>query len=260
MCTSNPKLLAFERLLQIISELRQKCPWDKKQTLESLRMLTLEEAYELNDAIAKEETEEIKKELGDLVMHIVFYAEIANETKLFDIADVLNGVCEKLIYRHPHVYGETTVKDEKQVLQNWEELKLKEKGGNKTVLGGVPDSLPALIKAYRIQEKARAVGFDWEEREQVWEKVKEEMVELEEELTQSENLANKEAELGDLLFSLINMARLYNLNPTNALEQTNRKFIKRFNYLEAQTLKKGLDLKEMSLEEMNRYWEEAKSL
>lgn len=251
------KLDEFRRLLEIMKELRTKCPWDKEQTFESLRTLTIEETYELADAILKDNKKEISKELGDLLLHIVFYAEMGNETQDFDIYDVTKNLCEKLIYRHPHIFGDVEANSPEKVMQNWENLKLKEKGGNKTVLSGVPVSLPALIKAHRIQDKARSVGFDWEEREQVWDKVNEELNELKVEIASMDQ--NKmEAEFGDLMFSLINAARLYNINPENALERTNRKFIQRFNYLESKTITLGKDLKKMSLSEMDEIWEEAK--
>ncbi|MEA4936249.1 Nucleoside triphosphate pyrophosphohydrolase [bioreactor metagenome] len=252
------KLDEFRRLLEIMKELRTKCPWDKEQTFESLRTLTIEETYELADAILKDDKKEISKELGDLLLHIVFYAEMGNESRDFDIYDVTKNLCEKLIYRHPHIFGDVEANSPEKVMQNWEDLKLKEKGGNKTVLSGVPVSLPALIKAHRIQDKARSVGFDWEEREQVWDKVNEEINELKAEIASMDQ--NKmEAEFGDLMFSLINAARLYNINPENALERTNRKFIQRFNYLESKTITIGKDLKKMSLAEMDKLWEEAKT-
>lgn len=251
------KLDEFRRLLEIMTELRTKCPWDKEQTFESLRTLTIEETYELADAILKDNKKEISKELGDLLLHIVFYAEMGNETQDFDIYDVTKNLCEKLIYRHPHIFGDTIAGSPEKVMQNWEALKLKEKGGNKTVLSGVPVSLPALIKAHRIQDKARSVGFDWEEKEQVWDKIKEEFDELQTEINEM-NQDKIEAEFGDLFFSLINAARLYNVNPENALERTNRKFISRFNYLESKTITMGLDLKKMSLSEMDKIWNEAK--
>lgn len=250
------KLASFERLLDIMDELREKCPWDREQTFESLRNLTIEETYELADAIIDKDYSEIRKELGDILLHIVFYARIASEQKLFDINDVINSICEKLIYRHPHVFGDVDVKGNPEIVkQNWEELKQKE--GNKSVLSGVPDSLPALIKANRIQEKVRAVGFDWDVREQIWDKVNEELNELKVEI-ESQNAAEIEKEFGDLLFSVVNAARLYGVDPETALEKTNRKFIKRFNYLEEQTIKKGRSLKAMNLDEMNIIWEEAK--
>lgn len=257
MHTKEEKLKEFERLLDILDELRQKCPWDKEQTFESLRTLTIEETYELTDAIADKNINDIKKELGDLLLHIVFYAKIGSETNDFDIFDVCKSLNEKLIYRHPHIFADAEADNSEKVMQNWESLKLKEKGGNKSVLAGVPLSLPALIKAHRIQDKARSVGFDWEEREQVWDKVAEEFSELKVEIDKMDT-DKMEAEFGDLLFSLINAARLYDINPENALERTNRKFIKRFNYLESQTIAKGRDLKEMSLAEMDEIWEEAK--
>ncbi len=251
------KLAAFGRLLEIMDELREKCPWDKKQTFESLRANTIEETYELCDAIVKKDINEIKKELGDVLLHIVFYAKIASEANQFDIAGVCNALCDKLIFRHPHVFGEACAENAAQVEQSWEQIKQKEKDGNKRVLSGVPDALPALIKAYRIQDKARNVGFDWDEKEQVWDKVQEEYNELKAEINNMDS-GKMEEEFGDLLFSMINAARLYKINPENALERTNRKFIHRFNYLEDQTLKQGKNLKDMSLEEMDRYWEEAK--
>lgn len=258
------KIKAFDRLLTIMDELRENCPWDKKQTLDSLRYLTIEETYELSDAILNGEMSEIKKELGDLLLHIVFYARIASETQKFDIADVLNSVCEKLISRHPHIYGDVKVENEEDVKKNWEQLKMQEKDGNKTVLSGVPKSLPSLVKAMRIQEKARSVGFDWEHKQQVWEKVEEEMNEFREELNiesaQTIDKDKAEGEFGDLMFSLINYARFLNINPEDALERTNRKFIKRFNFLEAEAKKAGRSLSDMSLEEMDKIWEEAKKL
>ncbi|MFY0651460.1 MAG: nucleoside triphosphate pyrophosphohydrolase [Cyclobacteriaceae bacterium] len=254
------KLEAFDRLLTIMDELRENCPWDKKQTLETLRYLTIEETYELSDAILENDLEEVKKEIGDLMLHMVFYAKIASEKNSFDIADALNGICEKLIYRHPHIYGDIEVQDEQQVKENWEKLKLKEKG-NKSVLGGVPGSLPALVKAMRIQEKARGIGFDWEKKEQVWDKVSEEMNEFHEEI--EKGAGNQEAaksEFGDLLFSLVNYARFVEIDPEEALERTNKKFIKRFQYLESESRKNGKSLSEMTLSEMDEYWEKAKSL
>ncbi|PXX98767.1 nucleoside triphosphate pyrophosphohydrolase [Marinifilum breve] len=251
------KLQAFERLLDIMDQLREGCPWDRKQTFESLRTLTIEETYELADSILKGDKQEIKKELGDILLHIVFYAKIGSETNDFDIADVCDGISEKLIYRHPHIFSDTKVADAKEVEENWEQLKLKEKNGNKSVLAGVPHSLPALVKANRIQDKVRGVGFDWDEKEQVWEKVKEEVNEVESEIRNGDQ-DKMEQEFGDLFFSLINAARLYGVNPENALERTNQKFMKRFNYLESKTLKQGRNLKEMNLEEMDEIWEEAK--
>ncbi|MGD9557688.1 MAG: nucleoside triphosphate pyrophosphohydrolase [Mangrovibacterium sp.] len=254
------KLNAFRRLLEIMDELREKCPWDKEQTFESLRKLTIEETYELGDAILHQDMDEIRKELGDLLLHIVFYAKMGSEKKTFDIKDVIDGLNEKLIYRHPHVFGQVGVNNAREVEQNWESLKLKEKGRKKkTVLEGVPGSLPALVKANRIQEKASAVGFDWEERAQVWEKVKEEVNEIQDEIDKR-NQQRMEAEFGDLFFALVNAARLYGIDPEAALERTNLKFISRFNHLESQTIKKGMDLKKMSLDEMDQYWNEAKRL
>jgi XTP/dITP diphosphohydrolase len=249
------KLEAFERLLTIMDELREKCPWDKKQTLESIRNLTIEEVYELADAITEKNMQEIKKELGDLALHLVFYSKIASESKAFDIADVLNSICEKLIYRHPHVFGDVNVNDDKDVKHNWEELKLKE--GNRSVLGGVPNGLPALIKAYRVQDKVRSVGFDWDEPSQVWEKLDEELNEVKEEIRKHDT-DKTEAEFGDLLFSVVNAARLHGVDPETALERTNRKFIKRFKYLESKVREQGKSLKEMNLDEMNAVWEESK--
>lgn len=252
------KLEQFERLLNIMDELREKCPWDRKQTLESLRHLTIEETYELGDAILQNDLPEIKKELGDILLHIVFYAKIADEKKAFDIADVIDSLCEKLIYRHPHIFGDEVADDAQTVLENWEALKLKEKGRKKkTVLEGVPKSLPAMVKAHRVQDKVRGVGFDWEEKEQVWDKVKEEFNEFEEEV-KAGNVADMEKEFGDMFFSMVNAARLYGIDPEAALERTNLKFIKRFNYLEEHTIAKGKSLHDMSLDEMNVIWEEAK--
>jgi len=251
------ELKAFERLIEIMNELREKCPWDKKQTMESLRTLTIEETYELADAIIKNDMQELKKELGDLLLHIVFYAKIGHEKNAFDLTDVIDGINKKLIHRHPHVFGDVNVQNSKEVEENWESIKLKEKDRKKTVLSGVPDSLPALVKANRIQQKVRGVGFDWDERTQIWDKVKEELNELEHEV-ETEDFDKVEAEFGDLFFSLINAARLYDIDPETALERTNKKFIKRFNYLEEQTLKKGISLKDMSLDDMNKVWEKAK--
>jgi XTP/dITP diphosphohydrolase len=238
-----------------MDELRLKCPWDKKQTFESLRHLTIEETYELGDAILNNDFQEIKKELGDVLLHIVFYAKIGSETDDFDIADVANAISEKLIYRHPHIYGDVTVENEEDVKQNWEQLKLKE--GNKSVLGGVPKSLPALVKANRIQDKVASVGFDWEKQKQVWQKVQEELSELNAEIEKG-NSKNIEAEFGDVLFSMINYARFINVNPENALERTNKKFINRFQYLEKEAKKIGKSLHNMSLAEMDVYWNKAK--
>lgn len=259
MNTMDEKLKAFQRLLEVMDELREKCPWDKKQTFESLRANTIEECYELVDAIMKQEKGEIKKELGDVLLHIVFYSKIASETNDFDIADVCNSLCDKLIFRHPHVFGEGAAKTAGEVEQTWEQIKRKEKDGNKTVLSGVPDALPALIKSYRIQDKARNVGFDWKEKGQVWNKVKEEFDELKVEIDHMD-AEKMEEEFGDLLFSMINAARLYKINPENALEKCNQKFIRRFNHVEAQAMKQGRELKDLTLEEMDRYWNEAKAM
>lgn len=252
------KLDAFKKLLEIMDELREKCPWDKKQTIESLRKLTIEETYELGDAILKNNLQEIKKELGDIMLHVVFYAKIGSEKGEFDMADVLEEINTKLVYRHPHVFGDVDVEDSaRKVEENWEALKLKEKGGNKRVLEGVPTAMPALVKANRIQEKVSGVGFDWEYKEQVWDKVKEEIDELSYEIEQMDK-DKMEAEFGDLFFAMVNAARLYNIDPEAALERTNIKFMKRFNYLESETLMKGKNLHEMSLAEMDVIWEEAK--
>ncbi len=257
------KLKAFDRLLTIMDELRENCPWDKKQTMESLRHLTIEETYELGDAILENDLEEVKKELGDLMLHNVFYARIGSEKGSFDMADVLNGVCEKLIRRHPHIYGDVEAEDEEAVKENWEKIKLKEKG-NKSVLGGVPGSLPAMVKAMRIQEKARGAGFDWEKKQQVWQKVEEEMNEFKAEfnIADEKQIDREKAqnEFGDLLFSLINYSRFIDINPEEALERTNKKFIKRFTYLEQASKKDGKDLSSMTLAEMDEYWEAAKKL
>ena len=269
----NSKLTAFQRLLTIMDELREKCPWDKKQTIESLRHLTIEETYELADAIIEKDTpdleagmQKIKKELGDVLLHIIFYARIASETKDFDIADVMNSLCDKLIIRHPHIYAGVKVENEQQVKENWEKIKLKEKesmtaDGFKSVLAGVPVSLPSLVKAMRVQEKARAVGFDWEKPEQVWDKVQEEIGELSTEVKREKSQKSKEkieGEFGDVLFSLINYARFIDVNPEDALEKTNKKFIKRFQYLEKESAKDGKKLSDMSLAEMDVYWNKAK--
>ena len=254
MNTVEQKKEAFERLLTIMDELREKCPWDMKQTLESLRHLSIEEVYELGDAILDGNMEEVKKELGDLFLHLVFYSRIASETEAFDVADVLNSICEKLISRHPHIYGDTVVKDEAEVLSNWEKLKLKE--GKKSVLEGVPRSLPAMVKAQRIQDKAKGVGFDWENSDQVWEKVLEELNEFKEAKTKED----QEEEFGDLLFSLINYARFKGIHPEDALEKTNKKFIYRFQYLETESAKDGKQMGEMTLNEMDEYWNRAKEL
>ena len=250
------QLKAFNRLLHLMDDLREKCPWDKKQTLESLRHLTIEETYELADAILDNDLDEIKKELGDVLLHIVFYAKIGSEKKAFDIADVANSISDKLVDRHPHIYGDVEVKNEKEVQQNWEKLKLKE--GKSSVLEGVPKSLPAVVKANRIQDKVAGVGFDWEEPQQVWEKVQEELSELNEEI-KSGNKENIESEFGDVLFSMINYARFIGVNPENALEKTNKKFIKRFQFLEAAAKKEGKELSDMSLAEMDVHWEKSKT-
>ncbi|WP_336066044.1 nucleoside triphosphate pyrophosphohydrolase [Mesoflavibacter sp. CH_XMU1404-2] len=251
------QLKAFDRLLTIMNELREQCPWDKKQTMQTLRHLTIEETYELGDAILDNDLEEVKKELGDLMLHLVFYAKIGSETNDFDIADVLNTVCEKLIHRHPHIYGDVKVENEDDVKRNWENLKLKE--GKKSVLEGVPNSLPALVKANRIQDKVAGVGFDWEQPEQVWEKVEEELSEFKEEV-QKGNKDAMESEFGDVLFSMVNYARFLKINPENALERTNKKFSKRFMYLEEKAKSLNKDLKDMTLAEMDVFWEEAKKL
>lgn len=256
----NPRaeqLAAFDRLLTIMDELREQCPWDKKQTMESLRHLTIEETYELGDAILDNDLEEVKKELGDLLLHIVFYAKIGSETQDFDMADVAHGICEKLINRHPHIYGDVKVENEEEVKQNWENIKLKE--GKKSVLEGVPMNLPALVKANRIQEKVAGVGFDWEHPEQVFEKLQEELGELQEEI-KSNNADQMESEFGDVFFSMVNYARFLGVNPENALERTNKKFIDRFQYLEGKARELGKTLREMTLAEMDVYWEEAKKM
>ncbi len=258
MNSREQQLKAIDRLLTIMDELREKCPWDKKQTLESLRHLTIEETYELADAIIANDLEEIKKELGDLLLHISFYAKIGSEKNSFDIADVANTICDKLIHRHPHIYGDITVNNEEDVKKNWEQLKLKEKGTT-SILQGVPNALPAMVKANRIQEKVAAVGFDWEHPEQVWEKVQEELSELNEEFKKGHQ-DKIEAEFGDVLFSMVNYARHMGINPENALERTNKKFKKRFEYLENQTLKNKQNISDLSLKEMDVYWEEAKKL
>lgn len=256
------QLLAFDRLLTIMDELRAGCPWDRKQTMQSLRHLTIEETYELSDAILENDLDEVKKELGDVMLHLVFYAKIASETQTFDVADVLHGICDKLVRRHPHIYADVQADTEEKVKQNWEDLKMQE--GQKSVLAGVPSSLPALVKAMRIQEKARGAGFDWEEKHQVWAKVEEEMGEFEQEFnvadTASIDTQKAEGEFGDLLFSLVNFARFIDINPETALERTNKKFIKRFGYLEEQAKRNGQHLREMTLAEMDVYWEEAKRL
>ena len=257
MHSREEKIEAFGRLLDVMDELRQKCPWDRKQTNESLRSNTIEEVYELCDAIINDDKKNICKELGDVLLHVVFYAKIGSETGSFDIKDVCDKLCDKLIFRHPHVFGEDKAETAGDVMVKWEQIKLKEKDGNKTVLSGVPSSLPSLIKAYRIQDKARNVGFDWEERRDVWNKVKEEMAEFEAEV---ENMDKEraETEFGDVMFSLINAARLYKINPDNALERTNQKFIKRFNYVEQHSIRQGRNLADMTIQEMDKLWEEAK--
>ena len=257
MNSREDQLKAFDRLLTIMDELRAQCPWDKKQTMQTLRHLTIEETYELGDAILDDDLEEVKKELGDVLLHIVFYAKIGSETNDFDMADVCNEICDKLINRHPHIYGDVTVTDEEDVKRNWENIKLKE--GKKSVLEGVPSSLPALVKANRIQDKVAGVGFDWEKPEQVWEKVTEELAEFQEEVRQGD-AEKMEAEFGDVLFSMVNYARFLEINPENALERTNKKFIKRFQYLEEKAKGLGKSLKEMTLAEMDVFWEEAKKV
>ena len=257
MHSREEKMEAFGRLLDVMDRLRKECPWDRKQTNESLRPNTIEETYELCDALIRDDQHEICKELGDLLLHVVFYSKIGEEKEQFDIADVCNKLCDKLIFRHPHVYGNAVANDAQQVLESWEQIKLKEKDGNKTVLSGVPSALPSLIKAYRIQDKARNVGFDWEDRQDVWQKVHEELAELEAELNGGDKQHSTE-ELGDFLFSVINAARLYKLNPDNALELTNQKFIRRFNYIEQHSIRAGKPLTEMTLEEMDALWNEAK--
>ncbi|OFX70984.1 MAG: nucleoside triphosphate pyrophosphohydrolase [Bacteroidetes bacterium GWE2_29_8] len=253
----NKTLEAFERLIKIMDDLRAKCPWDKKQTIESLRHLTIEETYELADAIIQKNNQDIKKELGDLLLHIVFYAKIASEENAFTLEDVINGICEKLIIRHPHVFGDVIAEDEEKVKSNWESIKIKE--GNKSTLEGVPNSLPSLVKAYRIQEKARGAGFDWDERHQVLDKVREEIEELEKEIANN-NKEKIENEFGDMLFALINYSRFLNVNPENALEKTNQKFIKRFKYIESKAKENNTKLSDMTLAEMDVFWEEAKKL
>ena len=251
------KLEAFGRLLDIMDELREKCPWDKEQTIESLRNLTIEETYELADAIIENDMDEIRTELGDLLLHIVFYAKIGNEKKSFDITDVINTINEKLIFRHPHVFGKRKVSGSKEVVSNWEELKMKENNGTKRVLSGVPVSLPAMIKSHRIQDKVRAVGFDWANRDDIWQKVDEEICEVKNEIS-SDDKKKTEREFGDLLFSIVNAARLFDIEPESALERTNKKFIRRFNYIEEHARSIGKPIKEMSLEEMDILWNEAK--
>lgn len=257
MNTREQQLAAFNRLLDVMQRLRKECPWDKKQTFDSLRANTIEEAYELSYAITQHDMDEICKECGDVLLHIVFYAQMGSETDDFDIADVCNRLCDKLIFRHPHIYGEVSAETAELVTQNWEDIKQREKGGNKTILSGVPEALPSIIKAQRIQEKARNSGFDWDEREQVWDKVKEEINEFQTEINKMDS-DKMEAEFGDVMFSLINAARLYDINPDNALERTNRKFINRFNYLEAKAKEAGRSLRDMTLAEMEAIWQEAK--
>ncbi len=257
MSTRQQQLEAFDRLLTVMDTLREQCPWDRKQTMLSLRENTIEETYELTSAIIRQDMQEICKELGDVLLHVVFYAKIGSETGDFDIADVCNKICDKLIFRHPHIYGQVQADSSEQVEQNWEQIKLREKGGNKTVLGGVPEALPSLIKAHRIQDKARNAGFDWDEREQVWDKVQEEIREFQTEISNMDS-DRMEAEFGDVFFSLVNAARLYHINPDNALERTNRKFITRFNYLEQRAHELGKSLNDMTLDEMEAIWQEAK--
>ncbi len=257
MNSRKSQLEAFERLLDIMDDLREKCPWDKKQTIQTLRHLTIEETYELADAIIENDLVEVKKELGDMLLHIVFYAKIASETETFDIADVLNGICEKLIFRHPHIYGDAVAETEEEVKANWEKLKIKE--GSVSVLQGVPKSLPSLVKAFRIQDKVKAVGFDWENASQVWDKVEEEITEFKHEIKEG-NTEKATEEFGDVLFSLINYARFVNINPEEALERTNKKFISRFQFIEKKATALNKNIHELSLEEMNVFWEEAKLL
>lgn len=262
MHTRAEQLAAFDRLLTIMDELREKCPWDRKQTFESLRQNTIEETYELASALIKQDLDEIAKELGDVLLHVIFYAKIGSEQNAFDIADVCNRISDKLIFRHPHVYGDQAAQNAEEVSTLWEQVKLKEKGGNKSVLGGVPSSLPALVKAFRIQDKVANVGFDWEHPEDVWAKVKEEITEFEQEMignNDATNNAKAEQEFGDLLFAMVNAARLYKIRPDNALEKTNQKFIKRFNYIEAKAKEKGHALEDMTLEEMDALWNESKT-
>lgn len=258
MSSRQEKLEAFGRLLDIMDDLREKCPWDKKQTWESLRHLTIEETYELADAILENDAAEIKKELGDLLLHIVFYAKIASETRVFDIKEVIDSICDKLIFRHPHIYGNVVADDEEAVKANWEKLKIKE--GNQSVLQGVPKSLPALVKASRIQDKAKAVGFDWENTHQVWEKVQEELEELQNEIENKSSKSEIASEFGDVLFSLINYARFLEINPDEALERTNKKFIIRFQFMEAKAKESNRSIHDLSLDEMNLYWNQAKTM
>lgn len=255
--TRAEQLAAFDRLLTVMDDLRERCPWDRKQTFETLRQNTIEEVYELASAIVRDDKNEISKELGDVLLHVVFYARLGSETGDFDIADVCNRLCDKLIFRHPHVYGEEAAKNAEEVSHLWEQVKLKEKGGNKTVLAGIPDALPALVKAYRIQDKVANVGFDWEQPEDVWQKVKEEIAEFETEL-RAGNSERAEAEFGDILFALVNAGRLYKIRPDNALEKTNLKFMRRFGYIEQQAIAQGKRLQDMTLDEMEALWQEAK--
>lgn len=259
MHTKEEKMAAFGRLLDVMDTLREQCPWDRKQTFDSLRCNTIEETYELAEAVSKHDMDNIKKELGDVLLHIVFYAKMGSEQNAFDITDVCNSLCDKLIFRHPHIYGTAKAETDQDVKEAWEQIKLKEKDGNKTVLGGVPEALPALIKAHRIQDKARNAGFDWEERSQVWNKVKEEIAEFQSEIEKMD-ADRMEGEFGDVMFSLVNAARLYKINPENALERTNKKFIRRFNYLEQRVAEQGRKLNEMTLAEMDALWDEAKQL
>jgi len=267
ICNHPEACQAFDRLLTIMDDLREKCPWDRKQTFESLRQNTIEETYELASALIKDDKNEIAKELGDVLLHVVFYAKIGSETNDFDIADVCNRLCDKLVFRHPHVYGEEAAQNAEEVSKLWEQVKLKEKGGNKTVLAGIPEALPALVKAYRIQDKVANVGFDWEHKEDVWEKVKEEIAEFEEEMRKlpngsiNEQMVNEQMvnEFGDLLFAMVNVARLYKLKPDNALEKTNQKFMRRFDYIEQQAAAQGRSVKDMTLDEMEALWQESKT-
>lgn len=259
MHTREEKMEAFGRLLDVLDELREKCPWDRKQTNESLRPNTIEETYELCDALAKDDVPNIVKELGDVLLHVCFYAKIGSEKEQFDMADVCHKLCDKLIFRHPHIYGDVKVENASDVAKTWEQIKMQEKDGNKTVLAGVPEALPSLIKAYRIQDKARNVGFDWDKKEDVWAKVKEEIEELEEEFRKEDNLQRQTDEYGDLLFSLVNAGRLYHLNPDTALEHTNQKFIRRFTYVEQKAREMGIPLKDMTLAQMDDMWNEAKA-
>ena len=259
MHNRNEMMEAFGRFLDVLDELREKCPWDRKQTNESLRPNSIEEVYELSDALVADDTQNICKELGDVLLHVAFYAKIASEKGQFDIADVCNRLCDKLIYRHPHVFGTVKAETAGEVCKNWEQLKMSEKGGNKSILSGVPVSMPSLIKAFRMQEKAANVGFDWDTKEDVWAKVREEIAELQVEFDKGD-VANSEKELGDLLFSIVNVARKYGINPDNALEQTNSKFRRRFNYVEERSLGQGMDIRDMTLAQMDALWDEAKEI